>query len=96
MKYARRLVLWLMQISIVCALSLNASALEYSFEAEPATDYYPSTSYSDVYGGRYNYGGKNLIEYQIPEIPYGVFSTTQTGVMEKVRLPYLQQAASNR
>lgn len=92
MKYARRLVLCLLLMGVLCALSLNASALEYSFEAEPATDYYPSTSYSDVYGSRYNYGGKNLIEYQIPEIPYGVFSTTQTGVMEKVRLPYLQQA----
>lgn len=91
MKYARRLVFGLLLTGVLCALSFNAAALEYSFEAEPATDYYPSTSYSDVYGSRYNYGGNNLIAYQIPEIPYGVFSTTQIGVMEKVRLPYLQQ-----
>ncbi len=34
---------------------------------------------------------KNLVDYQIPELPYGVLSTTQTGVMEKLRLPGLQQ-----
>ena len=31
------------------------------------------------------------MDYQIPELSYGCFSTTQTGVMEKVRLPGLQR-----
>ena len=48
------------------------------------------THYEDIYGS-YNYGGINVVDYQIPELSYGCFSTTQTGVMEKVRLPGLQQ-----
>ena len=43
------------------------------------------------HGTAYHYGSKNLVDYQIPELPYGVLSTTQTGVMEKLRLPGLQQ-----
>lgn len=50
---------------------------------------YPSTSYADLYGS-YNYGGVNAVDYLLPELPYGSFSTTQTGVMEKGRLPGLQ------
>lgn len=46
--------------------------------------------YEDIYGS-YNYGGINVVDYQIPELSYGCFSTTQTSVMEKVRLPGLQQ-----
>ena len=52
--------------------------------------YYPSSSYEDVYSSRYNYGGKNVVDYQIPKLEYGQFSTTQTGVMEKIMLPGLQ------
>ena len=52
--------------------------------------YYPSSSYEDVYGSRYNYGGKNVVDYQSPELEYGQLSTTQTGVMEKIMLPGLQ------
>ena len=43
--------------------------------------------YDEVYGSRYNYGGKNVSDYQIPELPYGTYSNTSIGVMEKVRLP---------
>ena len=34
-----------------------------------------------MYGAAYNYGGSNLVDYQIPELPYGVSSTTQIGIM---------------
>lgn len=44
----------------------------------------------DVYDAQYNYGGPNAVDYQIPELEYGQFSTTQTGVMEKALLPGLQ------
>ena len=37
-----------------------------------------------------NYGGKNVVDYQIPELEYGQLSTTQTGVMEKIMLHGLQ------
>lgn len=63
---------------------------DYSFETDGTPEYYPASSYEDVYGSRYNYGGKNVVEYQIPELEYGQFSTTQTGVMERIILPGLQ------
>ena len=43
----------------------------------------------------YNYGGRNVVDYQIPELEYGQFSTTQTGVMEKIMLPGLQGVAAS-
>lgn len=78
----------------VMSLSVSAFAADYSFDGVSDTDYYPSTSYEDTYGSAYNYGGRNLVDYQIPELPYGVFSTTQTGVMEKHSLPGLQQSVA--
>ena len=69
--------------AVLLALPVSANAADYNFDSSDNTDYYPSTSYEDTYNARYNYGGVNLIDYQIPELPYGVYSTTQTGVMEK-------------
>lgn len=51
------------------SLSVSASAADYSFETDGTPEYYPSTSYEEVYGSRYNYGGKNLVDYQVPELP---------------------------
>ena len=76
------------------SLSVSASAADYSFETDGTPEYYPSTSYEEVYGSQYNYGGKNLVDYQVPELPYGTMSTTQTGVMEKILLPGLQASVS--
>ena len=72
------------------AMAVSAQAADYSFETDGTPEYYPSSSYEDVYGSRYNYGGKNVVDYQIPELEYGQLSTTQTGVMEKIMLPGLQ------
>ena len=69
----------------------TAQAADYNFETSAPSDYYDSTSYEDVYGSRYNYGGTNVVDYQIPDLEYGVLSTTQTGIMEKAPLPGLQQ-----
>lgn len=91
MKHMKRLVCMTLMIVTVLSLSVSAFAAEYTFESKSDTEYYPSTSYGDVYGSSYNYGGTNLADYQIPELPYGSFSTTQTGAMEKVHLPGLQQ-----
>lgn len=68
----------------------TAHAFDYTFLTEGDSGYYPSTSYEDVYDSQYNYGGPNAVDYQVPELGYGSFSTTQTGVMEKVLLPGLQ------
>ena len=78
-------------LALSATLSVGANAADYSFSGTDGTDYYTSSSYEDVYGSQYNYGGRNVVDYQIPEPEYGVFSTTQTGVMEKTSLPGLQQ-----
>ncbi len=83
--------------AILPALALLAltpsayAAADYSFTTDAPQDYYKSTSYEDVYGSQYNYGGRNVVDYQIPELEYGVQSTTMTGVMERTILPGLQQ-----
>lgn len=76
------------------ALPSTAQAADYNFETLAPSDYYDSTSYEDVYGSQYNYGGPNVVDYQIPELEYGILSTTQTGIMEKALLPGLQQTVA--
>ena len=72
-------------------LSVCANAADYTFDDSDEDDgYYQSTSYVDVYGSQYNYGGANVVDYQGQELEYGQFSTTQTGVMERTPLPGLQ------
>ena len=55
-------------VTMLSMLSVGAQAADYTFVTEGTTDYYSSTSYEDVYGSQYNYGGSNLIDYQIPEL----------------------------
>ena len=84
-------------LPILALLALTPSAYaaaDYSFETTAPQDYYKSTSYEDIYGSQYNYGGKNVVDYQVPELEYGVQSTTMTGVMERTILPGLQQTVA--
>lgn len=82
-----------LMLSVAAAMSMAvpAFASDYSFTTTAPQDYYGSTSYEDVYGSQYNYGGKNVVDFQVPELEYGVQSTTMTGVMERTILPGLQQ-----
>lgn len=73
--------------AMLSVMAVSAQAADYSFETDGTPEYYPSSSYEDVYGSRYNYGGKNVVDYQIPKLEYGQLSTTQTGVMEKSCCP---------
>jgi len=82
---------FLLTAAVLSALVVSASAADYSFTTDAPQDYYSSTSYEDVVGSQYNYGGKNVVDYQVPELEYGVQSTTMTGVMERTILPGLQQ-----
>ena len=84
-------------LSAVAALSLTAPAfaLDYSFTSTAPQNYYGSTSYESIYGSRYNYSGKNVADYDIPDLGYGRPSTTQTGVMERTILPGLQQVVAS-
>ena len=86
---------WLSGLALSAALlALPAQAMDYNFSTAAPQDFYKSGSYEDVYGSQYNYGGKNVVDYQIPELEYGLFSTTQTGVMERTTLPGLQAAVA--
>ena len=76
--------------AMLSAMAVSAQAADYSFETDGTPEYYPSSSYEDVYGSRYNYGEKNVVDYQSPKLEYGQLSTTQTGVMEKIMLSGLQ------
>ena len=93
MNHFRRLTGLALTIITMAALSVGAFAAEYCFETGAGTEYYPATSYGDTYGTAYNFGGPNPVDYQIPELPYGVSGTTQIGIMEKNYLPGLQQNA---
>ena len=85
----------ILPVLALLALAPSAyAAADYSFTTDAPQDYYKSTSYEDVYGSQYNYGGKNVVDYQIPELEYGLQSTTMTGVMERTTLPGLQQTVS--
>lgn len=78
----------------LCMLPGTAQAADYGFATGGGSEYYDSTSYEDVYGSQYNYGGPNTVDFQTPELEYGSFSTTQTGVMEKALLPGLQASSA--
>lgn len=51
---------------LTATLAAPASALEYTFESKSKSDYYGSTSYEDIYGSQYNYGGINAIDFYAP------------------------------
>ena len=87
MKLFQKLVCMALTATATASLSICAFAADYTFDTAADTDYYPSTSYEDTYGNAYNYGGQNHVDYQHPALHYGVTSTTQTGVMDKLRLP---------
>lgn len=87
----KRIMLGLaMAVGILMATTICASAADYSFSTEVPADYYGGTSYEEVYGSRYNYGGPNVVDFQKDAIPYGSPSTTQIGLMEKIPLSGLQ------
>ena len=86
---------WISGLALSAALlALPAQAMDYNFSTAAPQDYYKSGSYEDVYGSQYNYGGRNVVDYQIPELEYGRPSTTMTGVMERTILPGLQQTVA--
>ena len=56
-------------MAVMCScLAMTAHAADYSFTTAASVDYYDYTSYEDAYGSQYNYGGSNVVDYQIPEL----------------------------
>lgn len=91
MKHIRKIAGLMLSVAAALSMAVPAFASDYSFTTDAPQDFYGSTSYEDVYGSQYNYGGRNVVDYQIPDLEYGVQSTTMTGVMERTILPGLQQ-----
>ncbi len=73
-------------LGLMLALPISANADDYSFKGAEASEYYPPTSYEEVYGTRYNYGAKNVTDFAYPELPYGIASNTSIGIMEQTTL----------
>ena len=94
MKHIRKIAGLMLSLTAALSLTVPAFASDYSFTTDAPQDFYDSTSYEDVYGSQYNYGGKNVVDYQVSELEYGVQSTTMTGVMERTILPGLQQTVA--
>lgn len=90
----RLLSMVVLLVTMISSMAVSASATDYTFDGVNNTDYYPSTSYEDTHNSRYNYGGVNLVDYQIPDLPYGTDSSFQTGIMEKKVFVNLQQNIS--
>lgn len=87
------LSLALLFLTLCSLLTVGVSAsYEYNFAGVEDTDFLPATDYEHIYGAQYNYGGPNVIDFNVPELSYGQFSTTQTGVMEQAMLPGLQES----
>ena len=62
MKQIRKLLCFvLVTLSVT---SIASAATDYTFETDDTPEYYPSTSYEEIYGSLYNYGGPNIVDYQ--------------------------------
>lgn len=83
----KKLLTLCLSLSLLSSLVVSASAADYTFETEQSTDYYDSTCYEDKYDADYNYGGRNQIDYDIPEIQYGL---SQEFLESSLNNPYLQ------
>lgn len=63
-----------------------AFAADYNFETSAPQDYYGNTSYEEVYGARYNYGGTNAVDFLdpladgAPSVSVGGGSTLEYGI----------------
>ena len=66
----RTMSLLLSAAVLTSMLAVSAQAADYSITTTAPQDYYKSTSYEDVYGSQYNYGGRNVVDYRIPELEY--------------------------
>ena len=58
----RSILSGLLITAVLFSLSTAAQAADYDFFTGDAPEYYGSTSYADIYGSQYNYGGSNLVD----------------------------------
>lgn len=82
----KKIITLCLALSIASAMAVSAHAADYSFRTEGDTDYYRGTDYVDYYGSEYNYGGRNAIDFDIPELGYGL---SQEFLEHSLQNPYL-------
>ena len=63
------------------SLALPAHAADYSFTTTAPQDYYGDTSYEEVYGSQYNYGGPNVVDFLDP-LAEGAPAASSAGSLE--------------
>lgn len=85
MKAKRLLTLYCM-MTMALSMATSANAADYSFSTSANPVYYGSTNYEDLYDASYNYGDRNQIDYDIPEIQYGL---SQEFLESSLNNPYL-------
>ena len=73
-------------LALMASMAVTASAADYSFSTSANPEYYGSTNYEDLYDAAYNYGRTNQIDYDIPEIKYGL---SQEFLETSLNNPYL-------
>ena len=82
----KKLATLCMALAVLSGVAVPASAADYSFQTDPEPEYYDSTNYEDRYDAAYNYGEHNQIDYDIPEIKYGL---SQEFLEQSLNNPYL-------
>jgi len=82
----KRIVTTILTLAITASMAVTASAADYTFKTDPAPDYYRSTNYEELYGAEYSYGRSNQIDFDIPEIKYGL---SQEFLEASLNNPYL-------
>lgn len=73
-------------LALMASMAVTASAADYSFSTSANPSYYSSTNYEDLYDAAYNYGRTNQIDYDIPDIKYGL---SQEFLETSLNNPYL-------
>lgn len=56
----------LISLAGLVLMTTPALAADYNFETQSPKDFYGSTSYEEVYGAQYNYGGMNAVDFLDP------------------------------
>ncbi len=79
-------------LSIASGMAVSANAADYTFKTDPNPEYYKSTNYEELYDAGYNYGAQNQIEFDIPELKYGL---SQEFLKTTLNNPYISSGIQN-
>ena len=82
----KKLVTLCAALIALMSMAVSASAADYTFETAGVTDYYSSTNYEDLSDAAYRYGETNQIDFDIPELKYGL---SQQFLEQSMDSPYL-------